>query len=104
MVVVVVGGPPDPTGQQHAALPLMVQDQGQQRHHQDEDDSAADDRVGDAGVVTQPVVQGYKVLTWSLWRREYMDLFNVGLALRGKMILQLFSREPMQSSGALCLR
>lgn len=86
MVVVVVGGPPDPSGQQHAALPLMVQDQGQQRHHQDEDDSAADDRVGDAGVVAQPVVQGYKVLTWSLWRREgkYMDMFNVGLALRGK--------------------
>lgn len=67
MVVVVVGGP-DLPGQQHAALPLVVQNQGQQRHHQDKDDSAADDCVGDAGVVA--VVQGYKVLAWSFWRKE----------------------------------
>lgn len=41
----------------------MMEDQGQQGHHQDEDNGTADDGVGDAGVVSQAVVQCHEVLT-----------------------------------------
>lgn len=43
----------------------MMEDQGQQGHHQDKDNGAPDDGVGDAGVVSQTIVQCHKVLAGS---------------------------------------
>lgn len=58
------------SGQQDTTLPLVVEHQGQQCHHQDEDNGAADDRVGDAGVVAQAIVQCHKVLPRSFCGEE----------------------------------
>lgn len=65
MVVVMVRAPSHASRQQDAPLPLVMKHQSQQRHHQEEDDSTADDSVGDAGVVTQAVVQRHEVLARS---------------------------------------
>lgn len=81
-------------GQQHAPLPLVMKDQGQQRHHQDEDDSAADHRVRDAGVVTQTVVQGDEVLTWSLCSGEAELLVAVVLTV----VLAVTQEAPVHTA------
>lgn len=81
VVVVVVRNPSHAPGQQHAPFPLVVEDQSQQSHHQDEDDGAADDGVGDAGVVTQAVVQSHKVLAGSFCSRQAEFLIAVVLTV-----------------------
>lgn len=62
VVVVVMGASSHTSGQQNTPLPLVMKHQGQQSHHQDKDNSAANDCVGDAGVISQTVIQSHKVL------------------------------------------